>query len=366
MKFETSAAASTQALLVVDADPMTLSLFKGAAEREGAGTSVRAAMSANDALLAMKHRLPDVVMINLQIDDNSGLALLETVRRIYPTADVVALSRLRRNELTLDAFRAGATDVLFLPASGTEVESLLTRVWARRNAAAKTAYRHLRLRRVCKQLNKARHEIRQQVDLLCNDLVRAYQDMAVQLNAAQVAADYAGAVGQELEVEGLLRKTMEWILKKLGPVNAAIYLPDSERHFALGAYLNLDTDADAPLISAIGDTIVKQADTAARPVAAEDDQALEELFGEEGRRLKGRAWLAAPCVPTGGTGSKEAMAVLVIFRKQTDAQGDTLTAALVETVAPVLGDKIQQALGLYHRLHPYFEENDEGGGYESA
>jgi DNA-binding response OmpR family regulator len=363
MKSQQSEAVLALEILVVDADPATFTAIKLAGDPS---SHHRAALCASDALLAMKHRPADILFLNLQIDDNTGLALLQTIRRIYPNTDVIALSRLRRNEVTLDAFRAGAVDVLFLPAPAAELEKLLERLSRRREAVAMTAYRRLRLRRVCKQLNKARHEIRQQVDLLCTDLVRAYQDMAVQLNAAQVAADFASVIGQELEVEGLLRKTMEWILKKLGPVNAAVYLPDSERNFALGAYLNLDTDADAPLIAAIGDTIVKQADTAPRAVAAEQDQAIDDLFGEEGRRLKGRAWLAAACVAPAGP--KEAMAVLVIFRKQTDspAGGDPLTTTLVETVAPVLGEKIQQALGLYHRLHPYFDENDGDDGYESA
>jgi hypothetical protein len=61
------------------------------------------------------------------------------------------------------------------------------------------------------------------------------------------------------------------------------------------------------------------------------------------------------------TGTKEAMAVLVVFRKQRDAAGgnDPLSHALVETIAPVLGEKIQQALGMYHRLHPYLQEDGE-------
>ena len=62
-----------------------------------------------------------------------------------------------------------------------------------------------------------------------------------------------------LDVEGVLRRTMEWILRKLGPLNAAIYLPAGESQFSLGAYLNLDTQADGPLIEAIGRTVVSQA-----------------------------------------------------------------------------------------------------------
>ncbi len=362
MKSQQSTTTLPLDILVVDLDAALLTAVKAVGP---AGATVRCATSASQVRAALRHRPADLLLLNLQMDDNGGLELLEELRRSHPLMDVVATSRLRRSELTLEAFRAGAADVLFTPAPLPEIESLLARIARRREEAARSSFRSLRVRRVCKQLNKARHEIRQQVDLLCNDLVRAYQDMAVQLNAAQVAADFANAVGPELEVEGLLRKTMEWILKKLGPVNAAIYLPDADRHFALGAYLNLDTDADGPLIAAIGDTLVKQADRAVRPIAADRDQTVDELFGEEGRRLKGRSWLAAACLPAAGP--RDAMAVLVIFRKQSEApaNGDPITTTLVETVAPVLGEKIQQALGLYHRLHPFFKD-DDSGDYESA
>ncbi|HVX87080.1 MAG TPA: response regulator [Phycisphaerae bacterium] len=364
----TATPALAQDILVVDADPATLAAFKSLRPTG----SLRGAASSDLALLAMKHRPAEAVFLNLQIDDNHGAELLRQFRRQFPAVPVVALSRSRRHEITLEAFRAGAADVLACPADPTELQQSLAAIARRRAAEERAAYRSARLRRVCKQLNKARHEIRQQVDLLCNDLVRAYQDMAVQLNAAQVAADFAAAVGPELEVEGLLRKTMEWILRKFGPVNAAIYLPDADRHFALGAYLNLDTDADAPLITAIGDTLVKHADTAARPIAADADQTLDDLFGDDARRLKGRLWLAAPCVPAAG--ARDSMAVLVVFRKQTEGlpgssavANDPLSHALVETIAPVLGEKIQQALGMYHRLHPYLQDDaDDAGGYEAA
>src|SRR5690242_10652412 len=58
--------------------------------------------------------------------------------------------------------------------------------------------RNVRLRLVCRRLNQARHEISQQVDLLCNDLVRAYQEMAQQLNLAQTASEFAQALSGEL------------------------------------------------------------------------------------------------------------------------------------------------------------------------
>ena len=124
------------------------------------------------------------------------------------------------------------------------------------------------------------HEISQQVDLLCNDLVRAYQDMAQQLNMTQTAAEYGQTLANELDVEGVLRRTMEWVLRKLGPVNAAIYVPSNDHYFALGAYLNLDTQADAQLIDTMAKTVVEQV-RGGQGLWVEEDRVLDELFGED-------------------------------------------------------------------------------------
>jgi hypothetical protein len=266
------------------------------------------------------------------------------------------LSRSRRSEECVDAFRAGAADMLLAPFSPADVQRALQASAGRRSEMERQRQRHERLRVVCRRLNKARHEISQQVDLLCNDLVRAYQEMAQQLNLTQTAAEFAQALSGELDVEGVLRRTMEWILRKLGPLNAAIYLPSGDEHFSLGAYLNLDTQADAPLIDAIGKTIVSQA-RGTSALVVEDDQAVNELFGAEGALLRGRQWLAVGCLTP-----RECLGVLVVFCSKTagmNGKSELSMSArgLVEAAAPILAERIEQALGLYHRMHPFPEED---------
>lgn len=373
-------------LLVVDADAGVASMVRAAAaearpaERAGklhpkppaapatvapaaAATQVRCATSLAAAEAEMLRKPADVLLVNLQTGDHGGAELISRLKARYPRTDIIALSRARRTELCVDAFRAGASDLLIAPFGQQDVKRALVNLTARRQKSDRLAQRHQRLRDVCRRLNKARHEISQQVDLLCNDLVRAYQEMAQQLNLTQTAAEFAQALAREMDVEGVLRKTMEWILMKLGPLNAAIYLPNGEGHFALGAYLNLDTQADALLIEAMGRTIVEQA-RGPHPVILEDDRTLEELFGDDARTLLGRQWLAIGCQTP-----RECLAVLTVFKSrrgqesQVDAPGNSSLASaargLMEAIAPILGERIEQALGLYQRLHPFSDEETE-------
>jgi DNA-binding response OmpR family regulator len=331
-------------ILVVDADPATGELVRqGGRTRVG---SVRLARSVDEASLEMKSRPADVVVVNLQINDNAGLELLRKLRKAHPAAETIAMSRLQRTELCVDALRAGATDMLIGTITPEDIRKSLDSIAARRADAQRLTARNTRLRLVCKRLNKARHEISQQVDLLCNDLVRAYQEMAQQLNHAQVTTEYAAMLADELEVEGILRRTMEWILKKLGPINAAVYLPDADRKFALGAYLNLDTEADAALISSIGQTIVSSAESAGRAIALASDEQLTEHYSNDAALMHGRTWLASSCFS-----KRECLAVLVIFRRQNEPI-DAHLQALVEAVCPLLGEKIEEALDLYNRMNP--------------
>ena len=339
------AAVSTKAwdVLVVDADPAT-----GELVREGGRRwirSVRIARSVDEASLEMRTRPADLIVVNVQIDDNEGLALLRKLRKAHPHVEAIALARTKRTEICVDAFRAGASDMLVGPLTVEEVQRTLDNVRSRHADTQRLVERNHRLRHVCKRLNKARHEISQQVDLLCNDLVRAYQEMAQQLNHTQITTEFADLLSHELEVEGILRRTMEWILKKLGPINAAVYLPDADHKFALGAYLNLDTEADAKLIATIADTIVGAAERSASTLLYSDDQQLSEHFSDPAQLL-GRTWLAGACRT-----KKESLAVIVLFRRQ----GEPLDAQLqaqIEAICPLLAEKLEEALELYNRMNP--------------
>jgi DNA-binding response OmpR family regulator len=347
-------------LLVVDADSKMLDLVRQAAQP---GAQVRLAVNVDAAQAEMLRHPAGVVLVNLQIGDHAGADLIKSLRRRYAGTDIIALSRCRRTEVCLDAFRAGASDMLLAPIQVRDLQQALNASAARRHDDLRRWQRHARLRLVCRRLNKARHEISQQVDLLCNDLVRAYQDLAQQLNIAQNAAEFAQALQAELEVEGVLRRTMEWILRKLGPVNAAIYLPNGDAQFALGAYLNLDTQADAPLIDTLGRTLVRQV-RGSSALLLDDDRMIDELFGDEGLQLHDRQWLAVAC-----HSPRECLAVLVVFRSRTQGMAGSLelngqTRALIESAAPVLAERIENALGLYQRLNGPCD--DDGGDMETA
>ena len=356
MKYQSSQGASQtraglQDVLVVDSDHKTAALIRAGAQERG--LTVRAAASLEQATLEMRRHPADVLMVNLQVGDNEGLDLLTRLRDLFPRTEAIALSRVKNPEVCLRAWRAGATDILLGKADVQEVQACLARAQQRRVHRDQAAARNLRLRSVCRSLNKARHEISQQVNLLCHDLVRAYQELAEQLNQTQVCGEFAAMVGQEVEIENVMRRSMEWLLKKLGPVNAAVFLPDSERNYSLGAYLNFDTSAESMLIDVVAQTVVAQAAEGTTALLVEDDQQIKDLFGNDANMLAGRSWLAC-----GAYYQNECLGVLVVFRNQGEAI-DTQWAGMLESVAPALAEQIARSIRIYQRGLP---QSDESGG----
>ena len=94
-------------------------------------------------------------------------------------------------------------------------------------------------------MNTARIDVTSQVDSLCNDLVHAYQELTDQISHVTAVTEFAAVIRQELDVEELLRTTLEYLLRKLGPTNAAIFLPAAGDEFTLGAYINYDCTKEA-------------------------------------------------------------------------------------------------------------------------
>lgn len=329
-------------VLVVDADPRTAEAIGQGIETNPPAT-VRSAGSVDQATLELRRKVPDLMIVNVHVNDNSGLALLAKVRHDYPRTQAIALCRAQDTDSCLGAWRAGANDLLMAPMDPSALRACLSRAQTRSRQQDQLRYRNARLRSVCKQLNKARHEISQQVDLLCHDLVKAYQDLAEQLNQAQVCGEFADALRGETDMEGLLRHTLEWLLKKNGPVNAAVFLPNSQDEYTLGAYLNFDTNADSVLVDALTTTIVPQAAQGDKTLVLQNDDQLKALYSGNHSLLLGRTWLACPA-----DYNDECMAVVVLFQSQADTL-DPAWAPRLEAISPVLAERIARSVRVHQR-----------------
>jgi DNA-binding response OmpR family regulator len=107
-------------LLVVDDDFAITSTFEAILRSEG--YDVVAAQDGRQALELVRQAPFDLVLLDLPLPDIDGWTILQQLREIRPSLQVVILCADVDAEGTIEAFRLGAVDVLLKP---PDVDKLL-------------------------------------------------------------------------------------------------------------------------------------------------------------------------------------------------------------------------------------------------
>ncbi len=68
--------------------------------------------SVQAAVLALSHRRPDCVLLDLVVSDATGLEGLDTLRQVAPQLPIVVVSSTSDEEVAIEAIRRGAQDFL--------------------------------------------------------------------------------------------------------------------------------------------------------------------------------------------------------------------------------------------------------------
>lgn len=300
----------------------------------------------------------------------SGVRWLEFVRELAG-ADagpvVIAASERPTIEQAVEAMRAGAVDLVGMDITPDNLRDRLRDAFARAASRRSAASKSRRLERACEELSSARSDIAGQVGSLCEDLVCAYSELTDRVELIAALSEYACEVKSELDIEGLLRTTLEFLLSRTGPTNGAIYLPGASGDYTLGAFVNLDMPRDSAevVFDHLADFAPEFAETLDRPVTLADPADLEDAFGPEAGWLPGRAALVAGCEHEG-----ENLAAIVLFRDEQETF-DESTRELLGVICARFAEQLAKVINIHHRHMPegawgFFDEPEEDGGFGLA
>ena len=297
------------------------------------------------------HRF-DVVMLSDQIAGASAAALLtDRPRETAAPPSVVIVSEQPTLEQALAAMRAGAADLIASRPSVDELLACVAGAAEKSRARRAEARRVRRLRRLCKRLNSARREVVGQIESLCDDMAGAYERMSDQMTRVAISSEFNSLVRQDLDVEGLLRTVLEYALARLGPTNAAIFLPSSSGEHTLGAYVNYDVPKDAAevLLDHLTTVVPHRFEDVEAPAHFVGDGAMERALGEDAHWLEGRGLVVMACRKDG-----ETLAVAAFFR---DAAVPFTRAHLesCEIIADLFGQQLGRVIHVHHRHLPMDE-----------
>src|SRR5262249_35681787 len=145
--------------------------------------------------------------------------------------------------------KSGACDLIG-PASTRDQLSLTIAAAFRRSRSIRAGElwvqrRDRKLKGACRELERSRSALLDQFETLCTSLSGSYRDLSDQKKPVSMAGELNAILGQELELESLLRTVLEYVLKKIGSTNAAIFLPTTAGDYTLGAYVNYDCPKDS-------------------------------------------------------------------------------------------------------------------------
>lgn len=124
----------------------------------------------------------DVVLAAASLNDGPGESL---IREDGPP--VILIDRDTDAHRTISHLRSGAADVIGAQPDSDEVVSNLRRIIHKRRRRMHTVNRNRRLRRISRKLLRDRRDLRRRVDVICRDLVEAYQRLAQKVTVASGA-----------------------------------------------------------------------------------------------------------------------------------------------------------------------------------
>lgn len=318
------------------------------------------AMTLGEARSMIARARFDVIVLETALSDGDGLDLAPLIQKTSPATKIIVLSDSLSIQNAIRAMRCGAVDFLCLPAGAEELARRVEAAVIKSRVERQREDRIVRLKKICQELNTARHEISKQVDVLCADLVNAYQDIADQMSDVSMASEFRTLLKQELDVEDLLRTTLEYMLTKTGPTNAAVFLPDGEKHYGLGAYVNYDCPREtvSTMLDHLCDAVCPQLADEPEIVSFEDAAEFSEWIGMESAILAESEVIAFSC-----RHKDRCLAVIVLFRSAASPFDEKL-GDVIETLRGIIAEQLHNVIRVHHRAAPSWPRDAEDGDFD--
>ncbi|WP_432798164.1 response regulator [Poriferisphaera sp. WC338] len=312
------------------------------------------AKTITEARQRMTEKVYDLSIIELDLEDGVGLDFAEELAGGKDKMTVAVVTNHPSIDDAVVAIRMGLTDILMRPLEISDVNRCLQKLIEKQAKDKDQVIRVDRLRRLCKKLNQAREDVSQQVDVLCNDLVMAYQELANQMQQVVQTSEYSTIVKEELELESLLRKSLEYMIEKVGPANAAIFLPSGVDQYTLGGYVNYDCTEDSAdmLLAHLADVVAPKIAMRDELLHITDNGSLDYWIGDDAAYLADSHVIAVPCLHEG-----ETLCVFVLFRDQAEPFED-LMVETCSALGPLMAESLARVIRVHHRVAPELDAWD--------
>lgn len=315
------------------------------------GYECRSAPSAECADGSIREGIGNVLLMAESIADRIPSARsVETVILLCEKAD----TRAARHAMDLRC-----DDFIDEKCDAAEFEASLARAASSRNTAAA---RERRLRGLCRKLNASRRELSNELARLCSEMTESYAELAGKIDTVAIAGEFTGLIRQEIELESLMRTSLEFLLAKLGSTNAALFLPSSSGDWTLGAYVNYDRARDSAemMLDHLADTVPVRMDEIGSAIALDGAAQVGRALPAACDWLGDCTVLAAPARHEG-----ETLACVLLFRDRSAPFPEHARETL-ESLSKILASQFGRVIKVHHRHLPKEEWASPGDPFPSC
>ncbi|MGF1633941.1 MAG: response regulator [Phycisphaerae bacterium] len=322
----------TYSILVIDDEPDVRELVCDVVGRRP-DCRINQAATLAEARQRLSEEPTDLVLVDVNLPDGNGMDILDELAENQPEAQAIVITGRPSVEQILGAFRSGFIDYLPKPFDAEHLNERVDRGLSRQRAEVQTGKRIHRLRDAVRRLNQARRVVGKKVDLLCNDLVGAYGELAKQVEHTRTQDAFASLMDKAVDLEQLLCHAMDWLLKAMGHANIAVFLAGEDEPFELGAYMKYTIPGNQALTEALSGGMVTKA---ARDgfVHLTGGDVTPHLTDAELKYLRHQTILAADSSYLG-----ESLAVVVLFR-DVAVPFTPEHAEMLKAIAPILATSL--------------------------
>lgn len=173
-------------------------------------------------------------------------------------------------------------------------------------------------------------------------------ECAAAMNQVTTATEFKTLIKHELDIEQLLRTTLEFVLARSGPTNAAVFLPTTSGDYSLGAYVNYDCPKETVdmLLDHIANTIAPKFERSVGIIQLSDARKLDEFAGGDSAWLGDSGVIGFACRHEG-----EVLAIVMLFRDRLSPYGPLLIDQLT-TIGELFASQLARVIHVHHRHLP--------------
>ena len=133
-------------VLIVDDEYQLLEAFKKKLSKEG--MEVFTASNGQEAIAILKQETLDIGLFDIKLPDTDGVELLEKLREIQPTAEVIMLTGYASVDTAIRSMKLGAYDYLTKPVKLSELHTVILKAYEKKQLKEKTIVLEEQLQRV--------------------------------------------------------------------------------------------------------------------------------------------------------------------------------------------------------------------------